>query len=104
MRLYQEELVDASDEYLTEEEPEANSKPLGEEYLLTKAAEQGYITYDDILTAFPEAEENLEELEDVLVTMMESGIKVISQEEKEEREAEAADEPMRLMRTTITRR
>ena len=31
----------------------------GEEYLLTKAAEQGFVTYDDILVAFPQAEESL---------------------------------------------
>ena len=40
------------------EEEEAS----GEGYLLAKASEQGFVTYKDILTAFPQAEENLEEI------------------------------------------
>ncbi len=49
-----------------------------EEYLLAKAAEQGYITYNDILDAFPQAEENLDELEDILAMLMEAGVEVES--------------------------
>jgi hypothetical protein len=59
MKLYQEELVDTRDDILSEEELEENRKQQGDEYLLAKANEQGYITYDDILAAFPEAEENV---------------------------------------------
>ncbi len=58
-----------------------------EEYLLAKAAEQGFVTYDDILAAFPRAEENLEELEDILATLMETGVKVGAPEEVERQEA-----------------
>jgi RNA polymerase primary sigma factor len=66
----------------------------GEEYLLAKAADQGFVTYNDILTAFPEAEENLEELEDILTTLIERGIEVGSLEQMEEkkRESEEAEE------------
>jgi len=49
-----------------------------EEYLLAKAAEQGYLTYNDILDAFPQAEENLDELEDILAMLMEAGVEVES--------------------------
>ncbi len=55
----------------------------GEEYLLAKADEQDFVTYEDILTAFPEAEENLDELEDILVTLMETDIEIGKPEEKE---------------------
>jgi len=48
----------------------------GEEHLRVKVAEKGFVTYGDILTAFPHAEENLEELEDVLATLIEEGIEV----------------------------
>ncbi len=58
-----------------------------EEYLLAKAAEQGFVTYDDVLAAFPQAEENLEELEDILATLMETGVKVGTLEEVEKQEA-----------------
>ena len=62
---------------LAEIEQEVSS----EEYLLAKAAEQGFVTYDDILTAFPEAEENMRELEDIMATLIETGIKVGTLEE-----------------------
>jgi RNA polymerase primary sigma factor len=70
MELYQEE------ELVDEEEMS------GEEYLLTKASEQGFVTHSDILTAFPHAEENLEELEDILATLIETGIEVGAPEER----------------------
>ena len=47
-----------------------------EEYLLIRAAEQGFVSYDDVLTVFPHAEDNLEELDDALATLMEAGIEV----------------------------
>jgi len=64
-----------------------------EEYLLAKAAEQGFVTYDDVLTAFPQAEENLEELEDILATLMETGVKVGTLEEVEKQEAVVPTRP-----------
>ena len=54
----------------------------GEEYLLAKAGEQDFITYEDILTAFPEVEENLDELEDVLVALMETDVEIGNPEDK----------------------
>ena len=71
---------------------ETEEEVSGEEYLLTKAAEQGFVTYEDILTAFPQAEENLEELEDVLATLMEAGIEVGTPEEREKQEGGAPEE------------
>jgi len=66
---------------------ETEEKTSSEEYLLVKAAEQGFVTYDDILIAFPEAEENLEKLEDILATLIETGIKIGVPEGEEEQEA-----------------
>jgi RNA polymerase primary sigma factor len=83
MNLYQEnELIEEEEEELT-----------GEDYLLAKASEQGFVTYGDILAAFPQAEENLEELEDILSTLMESGIEVGAPEEREKRESIVSEEP-----------
>jgi len=88
MNLYQEnELIE------TEEEVS------GEEYLLAKASEQGFVTYSDIQTAFPQAEENLEELEDILATLMEAGIEVGAPEEREKRKnmvSEESEQPDRM--------
>jgi len=55
----------------------------GKEYLLAKAAEQGFVTYEDILTVFPHAEENIEELEDILASLMEAGVEIGSPEDTE---------------------
>jgi RNA polymerase primary sigma factor len=47
-----------------------------EEYLLNKAAEQGFVTYADILTAFPQAGEHPEEFEDILSDLAEADIEI----------------------------
>lgn len=46
----------------------------GEDYLLARAQEQKWITYKDLLNAFPEAENDMEALEDVLVILAKRGI------------------------------
>jgi RNA polymerase primary sigma factor len=82
MKLYQEN-------ELVENEEEVS----GEEYLLTKASEQGFVTYKDILTAFPHAEENLEELEELLARLMEAGVDIgVPEEEKEDEKPEVSNE------------
>jgi RNA polymerase primary sigma factor len=71
--------------------------------LLERAETQGYLTLDDILEAFPEAEENLEQLEDVFIYFQDSGIAIYEDErgevtgkgeveEEEEEEEEGAEE------------
>jgi RNA polymerase primary sigma factor len=66
---------------------------LFEDHLLIKAAEQGFITYDDILAAFPQAEDNLEELEDILACLVESGVKVGTLKDREDQGDEEFEEP-----------
>jgi RNA polymerase primary sigma factor len=51
--------------------------------LLEKAEIQGYLTLDDILEAFPEAEENLDQLEEVFIYFEDVGI-AIHDDEREE--------------------
>jgi len=48
----------------------------GEEYLLSKANEQDFVTYEDILTAFPQAEDSLDEIEDILVMLIEADVEI----------------------------
>jgi len=49
--------------------------------LLTKAEEQGYVTSSDILKVFPEAEEDLAQLEEVFILLNEQGIEVFDGDE-----------------------
>jgi RNA polymerase primary sigma factor len=58
----------------------------GEEQLQNVGRDKGYVTYDDILAAFPDAEKNLEQMEDVFAALTDAGIQVIPTED------EAADQ------------
>lgn len=48
--------------------------------LLEKAEVQGYLTADDVLEAFPEAEENLDQLEEVFSYLIEAGIEIYDED------------------------
>ena len=66
--------------------------------LLDQATERGYVTADGILTAFPEAEENLAQLEDLFAYFYEQDIDVY------ENEAEANQEKAKEAETTQPRK
>jgi len=46
------------------------------QHLLAEAKERGYVSLDDLLTAFPEAENSLAQLEDLYTFLLEEGIEV----------------------------
>ena len=75
----------------TEGEMGTDRKGVGREYLLARAAEYGSVTYDDILTAFPQVE-NEQVLEDILTALTEAGVKVVELEEDEEPEDGVSEE------------
>jgi RNA polymerase primary sigma factor len=56
------------------------------EDLIQKAVQQGYLTTDDLLAAFPEAEENMSQLEDIFIQLVEQGIEVYSDDDEAEEE------------------
>ncbi len=58
----------------------------GEEQLLNIGRDKSYVTYDDILAAFPDAEKNLEQMEEVFAALSDAGIQVVASED------EAADQ------------
>ncbi len=60
--------------------------------LLALGKARGYVTFDDILSAFPEAEDSIDQLEDVFSLLLDAGISV--GESKGETEAEGANEPL----------
>ena len=59
-----------------EETPVALSPEAALEHLMTLGRSQGYVTYDDVLKVMPEAESNMEQLEDVFASLFEQGIEV----------------------------
>jgi HJR/Mrr/RecB family endonuclease len=69
----------------------ANLSRLAEE-LVQKAREQGYITTDDLLNVFPEAAENMAQLEEIFIALIERGIEVYSDEEEAEEEKQLRQE------------
>jgi RNA polymerase primary sigma factor len=56
------------------------------EELIQRAAQQGYLTFDELLTAFPEAEENMAQLEEIFIQLNERGIEVYGDDEEAEEE------------------
>jgi RNA polymerase primary sigma factor len=48
--------------------------------LLDLGRNQGYVTYDDVMEAIPEAELNIEQLEDALAALIDQGIEIIDVE------------------------
>lgn len=61
------------------------------EQLIVLGRDQGFVTYDDVLNAFPEAEINIDQLEDLFANLFEQGIEVGPFQEEEEAD-DAGDE------------
>lgn len=55
---------------------DGQGEPTAIERLLDVGRSQGYVTYDDVMEAVPEAELNIEQLEDALATLIEMGIEI----------------------------
>ena len=64
--------------------------------LLEKADIQGYLTLDDVLEAFPEAEENVDQLEEVFIYFQDAGIEIHDDERGETTEKEASRKKERI--------
>jgi RNA polymerase primary sigma factor len=62
-------------------ETQTESNPI--ERLVALGRSQGYVTYDDVMEAVPEAELNIEQLEDALATLIEMGIEISDAELEE---------------------
>ncbi len=75
-----------------DELPEVPATPMSAEaaleHLLVLGRGQGYVSYDDVLQVVPEAESNMEQLEDLFASLFEQGIE-IGQAREEEPEAMA---------------
>ena len=70
-------------------------EPMNEEQLLALGRERGYVTLEEIMVVFPEAENDVDRLDEVFTMLMENGIEVGERPEEEPAEAEeeeAADE------------
>lgn len=55
---------------------QTGSETTGEEQLLNKAAEQGFLSCDGILAVFPRAETNLGGFEDTIASLMDAGVRL----------------------------
>ena len=44
--------------------------------LMNKATANGYLTTDDLLSSFPEAEDNMAQLEEIFIQLINQGIEV----------------------------
>ena len=72
-----------------------SEEPMNEEQLLALGRERGYVTLEEIMVVFPEAENDVDRLDEVFTMLMENSIEVGERPEEEPAEAEeeeAADE------------
>jgi RNA polymerase primary sigma factor len=69
-------------------------EPMNEEQLLVLGRERGYVTLEEIMIVFPEAENDVDRLDEVFTMLMENSIEVGERPEEEpvEEEEEASDE------------
>ena len=72
-----------------------------EEQLLTIGRERGYVTYDEVLELFPEAETNIDQLEEVIATLIENGIEMGESAEPEEDTSEDEELAEALDKDTV---
>lgn len=63
--------------------PTALSPEAALEHLLNLGRTQGYVTFDDVLQVMPEAESNMDQLEDTFAALFEQGIEVGQAKEEE---------------------
>ena len=63
------------------------------EQLITLVRNQGYVTYDDVLNAFPEAETNIDQLEDLFANLFEQGIGIGPFQEGDSDDSDDSDRP-----------
>jgi len=62
----------------------------GKEYLISLAQDLGFVTLDDVLAIYPEAEKNLEQLDDVFQVLLEAGVEIGGLESGQDKEAPEA--------------
>lgn len=53
-----------------------------EEQLINLGREKGYVTFDDILSAFPDAERNAEQLEELFANLTDASVAIVASEEE----------------------
>jgi RNA polymerase primary sigma factor len=85
----------------------ASSREAGaEEQLVALGRERGYVTLDEVLTAFPEAENDLECLDEVLTMLTENGIEVgespVEEPTEDDEEQEAGELDQEKLATVET--
>ena len=62
--------------------------------LMHKALVRGYLVTDDLLAAFPEAEENMAQLEEIFIQLINQGIEVYSDADEAEEERRLKEAPL----------
>ena len=86
--------TDTTDTEIEPMEDMPNRSAEAADQLILLGRDQGFVTYDDVLNAFPEAESNLEQLEDLFTNLFEQGIDVGPfREEEDTDDTNDEDEP-----------
>jgi RNA polymerase primary sigma factor len=84
-----EVIISEQDEIYIIDEPQTNAGNGALDELMHKALSHGYLVTDDLLAAFPQAEDNMVQLEEIFIQLIDRGIEVYA-------DAEEAAEERRL--------
>src|SRR5262245_46461837 len=83
-------------------EAQSKSKTGVLDKLIHKALIRSYLVTDDLLAAFPEAEENMAQLEEIFIQLINQGIEVYSDAEEAEEERRLKEAPLTETQTLIS--
>jgi RNA polymerase primary sigma factor len=77
-----------------ETEPQREATPLAAALrpLIDLGRQRGYVTHDEILERFPEAEQNVEEIDRIYSLLTEQGIEIVDEAKEEEKPEELEEE------------
>ena len=101
--------VDLKAQVTNAAQPDGQDEASPIERLVTLGRDQGYVTYDDVMEAVPEAELHIEQLEDALATLIEMGIEISDAEleepvgeQKERRERQTVESTVKASDIDLT--
>jgi RNA polymerase primary sigma factor len=75
-------MEDVMETNLLEEEMESNQNYLATQQLVSLGRSKGFVTLDDLLIHFPEAEEEINQLDEVFAALMSAGIAYVEDEDE----------------------
>jgi len=86
-------MISEDPEDLFNDESDTKQEPNILDELISKAVERGYLLTDDLLSAFPEAEDSMNQLEEIFIQLVNQGIEVYNDQTEADEERRLKEQP-----------